>query len=56
MGLALSRPSLPARASKILIPLLTREFDISTSLLNMAMSQPEHVLQHIKAGNVGEDL
>ena len=26
-----------------------REFDISTSLLNMSMSQPEHVLQHKKA-------
>lgn len=27
----------------------TREFDISTSLLNMSMSQPEHVLQHKEA-------
>lgn len=26
-----------------------REFDISTSLLNMSMSQPEHVLQHKEA-------
>ena len=26
-----------------------REFGISTSLLNMAMSQPEHVLQHKEA-------
>ena len=29
--------------------LKTREFDISTSLLNMSMSQPEHVLQHKEA-------
>lgn len=28
---------------------LKREFDISTSLLNMSMSQPEHVLQHKEA-------
>lgn len=37
---------------KQLIPegnLLEREFDISTSLLNMSMSQPEHVLQHKEA-------
>ena len=27
----------------------TREFDISTSLLNMSMNQPEHVLQHKEA-------
>ena len=33
-----------------------REFDISTSLLNMSMSQPEHVLQHKKAENIGENL
>ena len=33
-----------------------REFDISTSLLNMAMSQPEHVLQHKRAENVGKNL
>ena len=29
--------------------LMIREFDISTSLLNMSMSQPEHVLQHKEA-------
>ena len=33
-----------------------REFDISTSLLNMAMSQPEHILQHKRAENVGKNL
>ena len=31
------------------IGLIKREFDISTSLLNMSMSQPEHVLQHKEA-------
>ena len=36
--------------------LIKREFDISTSLLNMSMSQPEHVLQHKKAENIGENL
>ena len=29
--------------------MIIREFDISTSLLNMSMSQPEHVLQHKEA-------
>ena len=28
---------------------ILREFDISTSLLNMSMSQPAHVLQHKEA-------
>lgn len=31
------------------VNLYIREFDISTSLLNMSMSQPEHVLQHKEA-------
>ena len=29
-----------------------REFDISTSLLNISMSQPEHVLQHKEARKI----
>ena len=35
--------------------IVLREFDISTSLLNMSMSQPEHVLQHKKAENIGKN-
>lgn len=31
------------------VDVIIREFDISTSLLNMSMSQPEHVLQHKEA-------
>lgn len=40
--------SLPESSQKLLLK-LKREFDISTSLLNMSMSQPEHVLQHKEA-------